>query len=37
MIGFTVIQSAMEEILIILSTANAFYGQLAVAGAMQEF
>jgi two-component system, OmpR family, sensor histidine kinase VicK len=35
LIGFKVIQSAMEEILIIFSTANAFYRQLAVAGVMQ--
>jgi signal transduction histidine kinase len=35
MIGFSHIQSATEEILIIFSTANAFYRQLVVAGGMQ--
>ena len=35
MIGFSHIQSAIEEILIIFSTANAFYRQLVVAGGMQ--
>ena len=36
-IGFNHIRSATDEILIIFSTADAFYRQLAVAGAMQEF
>jgi signal transduction histidine kinase len=35
MIGFNHIQSAREEILVIFSTANAFYRQLIVAGGMQ--
>jgi two-component system, OmpR family, sensor histidine kinase VicK len=35
MIGFNHIQSATEEILIIFSTANAFYRQLVVAGGMR--
>jgi signal transduction histidine kinase len=35
MIGFNCIQSATEEILIIFSTANAFYRQIIVAGVMQ--
>jgi signal transduction histidine kinase len=34
-IGFNHIQSATEEILIIFSTANAFYRQLIVAGGMR--
>jgi signal transduction histidine kinase len=34
-IGFNHIQSAVEEILIIFSTANAFYRQLVVAGGMR--
>src|ERR671933_2392290 len=33
--GDNLIQSAMEEILITFSTANAFYRQLVVAGVMQ--
>jgi signal transduction histidine kinase len=35
MIGFNLIRSATEEILITFSTANAFYRQLVVAGVMQ--
>jgi K+-sensing histidine kinase KdpD len=35
MIGFDLIISATEEILIIFSTANAFYRQMKVAGTMQ--
>ena len=35
MIGFNLIRSATEEILIIFSTANAFYRQIIVAGLMQ--
>jgi nitrogen-specific signal transduction histidine kinase len=35
MIAFNHIQSAVEEILIIFSTANAFYRQLVAAGGMQ--
>jgi signal transduction histidine kinase len=34
-IGYNHIQSATEEILVIFSTANAFYRQLVVAGGMQ--
>jgi signal transduction histidine kinase len=34
-IGFNCIQSATEEILIIFSTANAFYRQIVVAGGMR--
>ena len=35
MLGLSCIQSATEEILIIFSTANAFYRQLVVAGGMR--
>jgi signal transduction histidine kinase len=35
MIAFSHVQSATEEILIIFSTANAFYRQIVVAGGMQ--
>jgi two-component system, OmpR family, sensor histidine kinase VicK len=35
MIGFNHIQSVTEDILIIFSTANAFYRQLVVAGGMR--
>ncbi|MFL6347508.1 MAG: ATP-binding protein [Nitrososphaeraceae archaeon] len=36
-IGFNHIQSATEEILVIFSTANAFYRQLVVAGGMRLY
>jgi two-component system, OmpR family, sensor histidine kinase VicK len=35
MIGFNCMQSAREEILVMFSTANAFYRQLVVAGGMR--